>query len=418
MMHVAMIGPAPAHWGGLKRHGGVATHVQGLVPLLPDLGVEVRLLADNTDVARPVPLPNLPVGVRVQRMARSPRALVGLGLGRIARIAWKMLADPSLRQAAPLSYQIKFLGQAANFDEFLARQTPDLLHVHHAEYRAYLCRRVIETQIPLVATAHSASALLQPERQWLIRLVQDNYRFIDWIIPVSNYVKEVIIEHGADPNRMTVIPNGVDPDTFRPYDPSAARNKLGLPSKGVIVLFTGSLIPVKGVDVLLKALAQCGQKNSEMLFVLVGGGAERNNLEEFARELGIAGQVIFAGRKPLTEMPLWYQSCDIFVMPSWSEGLSVSILEAMASGKPVITTFPERGTHDAIIEGQTGSLVRAGDVGQLARALERLAQDPALRHRLGANARQRAKSDFAWEVVARKTVEVYRETLARVKGKA
>jgi len=133
MIHVAMIGPVPAHWGGLKRHGGVATHVQGLVPLLPGLGVEVRLLADNTDVARPVPLPDLPVGVRVQRMARSPRALVGLGLGRLARIARKMLADPSLRQAAPLSYQLKFLGQAANFDEFLAWQTPHLLHVHHAE---------------------------------------------------------------------------------------------------------------------------------------------------------------------------------------------------------------------------------------------------------------------------------------------
>ena len=413
-MNVAMIGPFPHMWGGRIKGGGAATHVQGLMSALPQYGVNLRILADNTDAARPTPIPELEQQIEIRRMIRphglrAPADVAALGAQRMARIVWKMLARPHLRRAAPLNYQLKFIGQAVNFEKFLSERTDDILHVHHAELRQYVCQQIVEHPTPLIATVHSANVLVRSYPAWLTTIVIANYRRADRLIAVSHYVKDIVIQHGTEPARITVIPNGVDARIFKPAPLRAIRERLGLPTEPFLILFTGNLIPRKGVDVLLKAFHRAAQKYPNLHLVLIGRGPEKENLIHLAHELNIHQHVVFAGYKPLTEMPLWYQACDAFVMPSWAEGLSLSVVEAMACGRPVITTHPDTGTHDAIIPDETGLLTHYGDVDELAHALTRLAASPQLAARLGDAARRKVEESFTWQDIARRTVEVYQD---------
>jgi glycosyltransferase involved in cell wall biosynthesis len=414
---VAMIGPFPQIWGGWQKGGGVATHVYGLIPHLVRHGVRLTILGDNTSAAHPIPIPGLADDIQTHYMVRPQgrhviRNLVHLGLGRIGRISWRVFSQPQVRKAAPMVYLPRLIARAANFERFLAGQTPDLLHVQDAEYRPYLLRQVLQVDTPLVATVHGVTRLATSSSDRTRSLMIANYQKVDWLIAVSNYVKEVITEHGADPSRITVIPNGVDIDLFAPTETGQARARLGLPADRFTVLFTGNLIPAKGVDVLLRACRSNATKHPDMHIIAIGQGPERENLVNLAIDLGIAERVTFAGYKPLSEMPLWYQASDVFVLPSRAEGFGLSALEAMSCGKPVIVSFPPVGEHDFVWQNRTGLLVEYGRAEQLAQALDRLASSPDLVQRLGTEARKLVERDFNWDMIGRKTAQVYRHLLA------
>jgi len=414
-VHVAMIGPVPTHWGGGAgwRGGGVASHIYGLLPALAAHDVTVSLLADNTDEASSHLLPRPSPGIEFQGMARSPLGLLRLGPARAVRLVWRMLRAPQIRTAAPPAQVLRFLGQAINFDHSLAASGPDVLHIHQAFHRQFLCQQVLGVSTPLVVTVHSVNALLQPHPDWVERMILTNYRRADWMIVVSHYVRDQIVGFGADPERITVITNGVDVETFRPGPPLAARRSLALPQDAFIVLFSGNLIARKGVDVLLQAFGRCARRYPTAHLAIVGTGEEEDRLLHLTAEMGIASQVTFAGYKPLTEMPLWYQACDVFVMPSWAEGLAMSILEAMAVGRPVITSRPDLGEHDAVVPEETGILTDYGDVDALAQALVRLISTPKEVRSMCIQARHRAEREFRWDIIGGKTAQVYHLILER-----
>jgi glycosyltransferase involved in cell wall biosynthesis len=408
-----MIGSVPTHWGGGAkwRGGGIASHVQGLLSVLPANGVTVRLLADNTDASQPPPFPDLSPEVEFQAMARSPGDVFRLGVGRMVRLAWRMMSIPEVRTSAPPDQVVRFWGQTVNFDHFLDGPPADVLHIHRAFNRQFLCQQVVGVATPMVVTVHSVNALVRPNPAWIGRMIKANYRRAGSMIAVSNYVKEMIVGFGAQPERITVIPNGVDINLFSSRPPLEARASLGLPQEAFIVLFSGNLIPRKGVDVLIKAFSRIASLHPNARLVVIGVGDEREELVHLASELGMAEKIEFAGYKLFTEMPLWYQACDVFAMPSWAEGLSMSILEAMASGRPVITGRPEVGQHDAVVPEETGLLTDYGDVAQLAQALDRLVSSPEWVRRLGDNARRMAEQKFSWELIGRQTADVYRMAL-------
>jgi glycosyltransferase involved in cell wall biosynthesis len=330
--------------------------VQGLLSVLPPNGVTVRLLADNTDASQPPPFPAMAPAVEFQAMARTPGDVFGLGVGRMVRLARRMMSDPEVRSSAPLPQVVRFWGQTVNFDHFLAGQPADVLHIHRAFNRQFLCQKVVGVVAPMVVTLHSVNALVRPNPAWVGRMIKANYRRANSMIAVSNYVKEMAASFGAPPERITVITNGVDIDLFSPRPPLEARENLGLPKDAFIVLFSGNLIPRKGVDVLIKAFGQIASLHPHARLVVIGVGDEREKLVDLTSELGMAEKVDLVGYKRFAEMPLWYQACDVFVMPSWAEGLSMSILEAMASGRPVITSRLEVGEHDAVVPEESGLL--------------------------------------------------------------
>lgn len=410
-MKVAMIAPIPPHWGGGQkwRGGGVATHVQGLLPALADLGVAIRLLADNAPRAQ-VRAPDLP-GVTVAGMAQTPGSLARLGLRRALRLTARLARSAEIRRLVPPAQLARFWGQAVNFDHFLAAAPYDVLHVQQAQHRQFLCQQWLGVTGPLVATVQSANELIRPNFPWLIPLMLANFQRAHHLIAVSAYVRARLLAAGAPEERISVIPNGVDERLFTPALPADARARLGLPPDGFIVLYTGHLIPRKGVDVLLHAFAQALGAQPQARLALVGGGPEQARLAQLAAELGVADRTLFPGYQSFPDMPAWYQACDVFVMASWAEGLSLSVLEALACGRPVITTRPDMGEHDAVIPGETGWLVDYGDVAGLAQALREAADSAETRLSLGQAARHLAETRFTWPRIARATLAVYHRSL-------
>ena len=406
---VAMIGPVPLHWGrgGKWWGGGVSTHVAGIVPALEACGVSVDLLAENATTLSEAPRSRT---AKVVPVTHSWPRLVARGGRALPRMASRLLANPKWGQRIPAGQALRYLGLAANYRAFLGTVQSPLLHVHNARHAQFLCQEVVSTDLPTVVTVHGVKTLLMPSPRWLRSMVLENYGRADRLIAVSSFVRERLVQFGAPAERITVIPNAVDSERFCPSDTEDARGRLGLPTLGFVVLFTGNLVPLKGVDQLVTAFARSAARKHGTL-VIVGDGPEKEPLQRLVGELGIADETLFVGARPLPEMPLWYQACDVFATPSAAEGVSISVLEAMSSARPVVTTLPEVGEHDVVTDGSTGFLVAFGDVEGLGAALDRLLRNPVHARVMGDHAREVVVGRCTWPEVARRTAEIYRETL-------
>jgi glycosyltransferase involved in cell wall biosynthesis len=176
-----------------------------------------------------------------------------------------------------------------------------------------------------------------------------------------------------------------------------------------MVLTLARLDKQKGLHYLLEAAALI----PEAMFVLAGEGPERPALEAQTRALGLNHRVVFLGYRD--DVGDLLASCDLFVLPSLFEGLPLSVLEAMAAGKPVVATAIG-GTDEAIVHGETGLLVHPADPVALARAIRTAVSDPVLSQRLGAAGRARAQQEFAAESMVRRITEIYDEILDSRKG--
>lgn len=407
--HVAMIGPVPCHWGsgGRWRGGGVATHVAGLVPALEKCGVSVDLLAENATILTDAAQHR---SARVFPITHSWSGLVARGGRALPRMASRLCVRLTDGSRIPLGQALRFLGLAANYRAFLNAVEPPLLHLHNARHSQFLCQQVIATELPTVVTVHGVKTLLTPSPAWLRSMVVENYARADRLIAVSTFVRNRLVEFGAPEDRITVIPNAVDCQEFIPAAQSDARGRLGLEDVGFVVLFTGNLIPLKGVDHLVVGFARSTAGEHGTL-VVVGDGPEKESLASLVGELGIADRTLFVGARPLPEMPLWYQACDVFVTPSTAEGVSISVLEAMSSARPVITTQPEAGEHDVVTDGVTGFLVPFGDVDGLAAAVDRALRNHDGAREIGDRARELILQRCTWSEVARRTAETYRASL-------
>jgi glycosyltransferase involved in cell wall biosynthesis len=202
----------------------------------------------------------------------------------------------------------------------------------------------------------------------------------------------------CDPARTVVIRNGVDVG-----DPVAAHADRAAP----LVLAVGRLQHPKDPFTLARAL---GLLRGKFTAMLVGEGPDRPRLEAEIRRLGLEQAVVLAGDR--SDVADVLAGADVFVLSSTSEGLPLSILEAMAAGLPVVASSVG-GVPEAVEDGDTGLLVPPRDPARLAAALERLLADPALRRRLGSNGRERVREHFGLEAFQQRHVAVYRRELVR-----
>jgi glycosyltransferase involved in cell wall biosynthesis len=197
--------------------------------------------------------------------------------------------------------------------------------------------------------------------------------------------------------QLVTIPNGVDTDAFCP----GARRM----SEEVHVVCAARLIERKGQHYLLEALAKFrGSCPRPVRVILVGTGDAEPTLRDLAMRLGISEMVAFLGYVRRERMPQVYHDADIFVLPSQQEGMSIALLEAMASGLPVIVT-PTGGTEELVTKGVNGDIVPWADVAALALALKRLVEDEGARVRMGAESRRRAIR-FGWPALAARYLEL------------
>ncbi|MEX5218171.1 MAG: glycosyltransferase family 4 protein [Nitrospiraceae bacterium] len=203
---------------------------------------------------------------------------------------------------------------------------------------------------------------------------------------------------------LTTIPNGVDTEAFFPVEREAGRE--------VNMVCAARLIERKGQHHLLEALARLRRScRSPVRVTLVGTGDAETSLRDLAGRLRIADAVTFTGYVPREGMPDMYRAADVFVLPSQQEGMSIALLEAMASGLPVVVT-QTGGTDELVTKGGNGDIVPWGDVEALSRALRMLAEDDRMRIRFGAESRRRAIR-FGWPALAARYLDLCATVMER-----
>ena len=223
------------------------------------------------------------------------------------------------------------------------------------------------------------------------------------VICISDLVRCRVLARVPNLQSAEVVNNGVDAQLFLP----AGHSLSGAPC----ILSVGSLIPIKGHDVTLRAMSELSGELPDLRCRIVGEGVELGPLRRLARELGIAKRVEFVGRKTRVEVAQLLRESLIFVLPSRYEGLGCVYLEAMASGLPAIACQGQ-GIAEVIRDGQNGFLVPENDWRHLANVLRGLIANPELRHRVGVAARQTILERLTLQHQAQHLRAVYESCLA------
>ena len=240
------------------------------------------------------------------------------------------------------------------------------------------------------------------------------YRFAHRVLANSNAIAGLLVrEEGVARQRVVVIPNFVEEEAFTPLSAerrSRLREMVGLGPSDIAIGVVANLYPVKNHAMLLRAARRLGPDWPRVRFVLVGDGAERAALERLALESGIHQRVSMPGR--LTNEPGFAGIFDIAVLTSREEGFPNWLVEAMAARRPVVATNVG-GVPDAVVEGETGFMVKQDDDDAFARALDRLLGDEGLRTKMGSAAQARARSLFHDAAVMADLAALYEDLAAR-----
>jgi teichuronic acid biosynthesis glycosyltransferase TuaC len=222
--------------------------------------------------------------------------------------------------------------------------------------------------VPAVVMVGGSDVLLLPGDPVRRRCIQRVLREADAVVAVSHDLREKVIALGVDPDAVHVVPRGVDHTRFSPGNREQARRRLQLPMDRPLLLWVGRMVPVKGLDVLIAACKCIAGHGTAFHMCLVGDGPLRPSLEQRCQAAGLAECVTFVGPVGQNDLPDWYRSADVTVLPSRSEGIPNVLRESLASGTPFVAS--RVGGIPEIAHLGVSCLVPAGDAEKLADALE------------------------------------------------
>ncbi len=296
----------------------------------------------------------------------------------------------------------------------LSNFRPEIIHVHTP--RDYLCGFLASRLLPgatLTLTRH----MMLPVKPMMRRI----YGRSAAVFCLSPGMVRFLDAQGVPRKLLRQVRSGIDTSEFDTHAAREQRERTRaewhIRDQEVAVGAVGRLVKGKGHDTLLEALAhlregQQGHHQTAIKLILVGDGPERGRLEQRARMLGLAGAVHFDGFR--SDIPTALAALDVFVLASEGELLPLSVMEAMAAGLPVLATSVG-GLSELVQSDITGILVPPHDTHRLKAAVRCLADDPALRRRLGIAASYRAHKDFTLAAMAEDTLNVYRELVYRAR---
>ncbi|MBO9595996.1 MAG: glycosyltransferase [Niabella sp.] len=252
-----------------------------------------------------------------------------------------------------------------------------------------------------------------------IRIEQDAIRLADRIIAECPQDREDLVRHYHAPSeKIVVVPCGVNTAEFYRISKEIARQRLNIPDAACTLLQLGRIVPRKGIENVIRALAVLCNRNLDAQLLIVGGNLkdmERNTelerLKHVCRELGVAGKVRFEGQKEQQELKYYYSAADIFVTTPWYEPFGITPLEAMACQTPVIGSRVGGITY-SVKEGETGALVPPENPHALAEAVLGLCEAPGCLTAMGSKGLERVQTLFTWQRIARKMDTVYQEITA------
>lgn len=294
----------------------------------------------------------------------------------------------------------------------------DAIHSHYWQSGWVGTLLARELGIPQVVMFHTLgevknrARISEQEPKRRIRHERTIVRRATAIVTASTHERFLLEQYyGADPERIHTIPCGIDTDRFRPIDRAASRRQLGLPEDRPIVIWVGRLERLKGIDILLGALAQLESRQFTLLIVGGDEGASvlRAELEAQAREAGITANIRFTGPIPHDELPVYYSAADVCAVPSYYESFGLAAVEAMACGIPVVASRVG-GLISTVSDGVSGYLIPWRCPEPFAEKLEVLFGNPELRANFGRAARESVKR-FRWETVALEVAAVYDRAL-------
>jgi len=234
-------------------------------------------------------------------------------------------------------------------------------------------------------------------------------RRADRIVAVSNSMKVLLTQHGIAPHKIQVIHNAIDPNEAVPaMSGKEIRQRYGLTSDQKVIGVIGRLNPEKGQLIFLKAMEQTARSFPDVKALIIGEGQDRATLEGFCRDKGLSDHVLFLGYQE--KIADYYQVLDLLVLPSLSEGLPNTVLEAMGFGVPVLASAV--GGVPEIIQNGNGMMVPPNDPGALAERIIELLRDDALRQAIGLKGKNSLHPRFSPDNRVRQIVGLYEELLS------
>ncbi len=289
----------------------------------------------------------------------------------------------------------------------LQREHPiDLIHAHGPLPTGHAAMLLSsELRLPYVVSVHGLDAFSTAQvagrpGKWCARIARRVYERSARVICISEAVRERVLEGMGNGCRTSVVYNGVDVEVFSPPEPTG--------SSDLTILSVGNLIPIKGQDVLLRAVAAVLPQFSALRLEIIGEGTERPRLDQLARELGIRDRVRFLGRRTRQEVAEAMRRCTVFALPSSYEGLGCVYLEAMSCARPAIGCRGQ-GIAEVVRQALNGFLIGPGNDRELALVLGMLLGDEQKRHTIGMAARDTILDRFTLAQQAENLARIYRE---------
>jgi glycosyltransferase involved in cell wall biosynthesis len=304
-------------------------------------------------------------------------------------------------------------------------QTMDIIHVHHPFTSGRLAIRYCKPNgIPIVFTNHTRYDLyaqaylpMMPDvlGETFLRAYMPSFcKSCDLVIAPSSGLRKILKNLGVD-TPIEVIPNGVDIKPFQSIECPIPRQEFGFKEEDVILTYMGRLGVEKNLTFLLRAFAGIAKTYENVSLLVIGDGAERENMEDRARIMGISDRVHFTGMIPYQELPAYMAAADAFITASVSEVHPLSVIEALASGLPVVG-IQSPGVGDTIEDNVTGYLAQEEDLAEFTAKLSRIVIDHEDRKRMSLEAHQTAKR-YAFENTTAILLEHYQTLHAEFTGR-
>ncbi len=282
----------------------------------------------------------------------------------------------------------------------IEQHRPDIVHIHSR-------RLAVDFWGGLAARRHNIPAVLSrrvdnPERPSVVRL---KYRLFDHIIAISDGIRDVLLDEGVPAEKVTTVRSAIDIDEFTTdCQRKAFEQEFDIPAGSLVLAVIAQLIPRKGHRHLLDILPGLIARHPDIRVLLFGRGPEEAALKTIVEERGLKNHINFTGFRD--DLPKWLPCIDIIVHPAEMEGLGISLIQAAASGVPIIASRAG-GMPEIVHDGINGLLTEPGNRTELQRALEQLIPDPALRKKMGENGRQLVEKNFSIDKMVKGNLKIY-----------
>ncbi len=339
---------------------------------------EQRIARDETTYVLPPSVGNL-VGAHLRLMTKSPKRWLDS-----ARLAW----STSRAGVKGRLYQLFYFVEAGVIADSLIERDVDHVHAHFGDVATSVA--MIASSLadrPYSFTLHGPGVFFDAN-VWELGTKIERSRFVSCISWFARSQAQLLSDEDAA-SKLHIIHCGIDPDRYS----SAPERGLAIDGGPTKLAFVARLDHVKGLTILLDAMRDARASGADVELTVVGDGPKRSAFERHARKAGVSDVVNFVGYQSQDGVAEVLSDAHAFVLPSFAEGVPVSLMEASASGLPVIAT-QVGGVSELVIDGETGFIVPPGDVNALTQRIVSLAADRDLCRRLGAAGRKRVFDDF------------------------